>query len=187
MIGVVLGTGWDVEVPTGIRQIERRHLYDGFSADESVRLIADAIEHYKVTTLVLTSASGAVNPDLEVGEVICITDHINLSGWALSVGFQPMHDVYQTVGDFRHGVYAQVRGPVFETPAEARMLRTVGADVVGMSTALEATMAHRLGSRVVGLSLVTNHSGTSDGHEDVLAMASKVDLQDVLDKVLEEL
>lgn len=187
MIGVVLGTGWKhVQLPLGVKGIGRPHLYEGFSAAESVLHIRAAIAG-GCDTILLTNACGAVNLDLELGEILTISDHINLTGESLPLGFLPLPNIYTTVGDFRHGVYAQVRGPLFETPAEARYLRTIGADVVGMSTALEAVQAYHDGCRVVGLSLITDYAGGASRHEDVLKVAEAAPLQAVIDKVLEEL
>lgn len=188
MIGVVLGTGWRDQIKPsdlhGALTIERKHLYDGYTADETVDAIRKA--HLDgVTQFVLTNACGTVNPDFRVGEVYAISDHLNLTGTCPNVGFQPLPDIYRVPDWLRPVVYAQVRGPAFETPAEANMLRILGADVVGMSTALEAMCAHSLGCEVVGLSLVTDIAGGADGHEEVLDVASQVDLAEVLDEVLE--
>lgn len=202
MIGVVLGTGWrDQIVPdfsmndmahTGTAQtgdgwwlIERWHLYEGATAEQAVRGIRAAFG-YGVRTLVLTNASGAVNPTFQTGEVYTISDHLNLTGQCPEVGFQTLADIYTKAPGFRPGVFAQVAGPAFETPAEAKMLRLLGADMVGMSTAIEAVCAASLGMKVVGLSLVTDTAGSSDGHKEVLRAASEVDLGSVLARVLEK-
>lgn len=187
MIGVVLGTGWkdQIDLPPGLFPIIRRHLYDSYTVNEIASPILAAVDQ-GVTTIILTNACGALSPDLEVGEIVCLSDHLNLTGECPDVGFAPMAGIYTQVGDFRTGVYAQVRGPGFETPAEARWLRSIGADVVGMSTAIEAIAAHAFGCRVIGLSLVTNVAATTAGHPDVLACAASVDLAGVLSSVVEQ-
>lgn len=188
MIGVVLGTGWKDSclLPDGVERIWRTHPYEGFGI-ESVRQPIHAAAMTGVDTLVLTNAAGACNPDLEVGEVVCISDHINLSGLPAATKFTSMSGIYTRVEGFRQGVFVQLPGPAFETAAEVRMLRTMGADMVGMSTALEAGYAHELGLRVIGLSFISNMAGTAECHEDVLAAASATDLAGVLDGVLSTL
>jgi purine-nucleoside phosphorylase len=183
MIGVVLGTGWEYDPRWGVEVVRRRH-------PEKLgppQMASEAICQWSVRrfdTVILTNAAGATNPDLEVGEVVCISDHVNLTGLPATSLFATMAGIYTCVDGFRTGVYAQVPGPAFETPAEARMLRTIGADMVGMSTALEAGQAHELGMRVVGLSFISDVAGTSAGHDDVLAAAGKADLRGVLDRVI---
>lgn len=181
---VVLGTGWKDQIDGGI---ERRHLYDGWTPEQTVAPLLDAIDG-GVETVILTNAAGALNRTLEVGEVVCITDHLNLTGRSLDMfGHLPCVGIYQQIPGYRTGVYAQLHGPLFETPAEARMIAALGADLAGMSTALEAVAAHAHGCRVVGLSLVTNYSGRHCTHDDVQRAADRVDLQAVLADVLGKL
>lgn len=149
----------------------RLHLYEGHpvaTVVQPVRLAAAAGCH----TIVLTNAAGGIDPALEVGNVVLISDHLNLTGTNPLLGhtdsdtrFLDLSEVYDrdlrelarsVDASLREGVYAGLVGPVYETPAEIRMLRTMGADLVGMSTVLEAIEARRLGLRVLGLSLVTN-------------------------------
>lgn len=149
----------------------RLHLYEGHPVStvvQPVRLAAAA----GCTTIVLTNASGGIDPALEVGQIALISDHLNLTGTNPLLGrtdpdnrFLDLTEVYDAElrelarsldPSLREGVYAGLMGPVYETPAEIRMLRSMGADLVGMSTVLEAIEARRLGLRVLGLSLVTN-------------------------------
>lgn len=173
----------------------RTHLYQGATPDEvahGVRTAHEAGCH----SVVLTNAAGAVNPNYDVGDIIGIADHLNLTGTSPARGFVDMSNAYLPAPEFlqvTEGVYAQFRGPQFETPAEVRMARILGADLVGMSTALETIAARECGMNVLGLSLVTNYAcGVSDApirHDDVLAVGSGVRarlegvLRDVLDKL----
>lgn len=166
----------------------RLHLYEGHPVStvvQPVRLAAAAGCH----TIILTNAAGGIDPALEVGGIALISDHLNLTGTNPLLGradpdtrFLDLTEVYdaglrelvRTVDpSLREGVYAGLVGPVYETPAEIRMLRTMGAGLVGMSTVLEAIEARRLGMRVLGLSLVTNAaaglSQTKLEHEEVSA------------------
>ena len=149
----------------------RLHLYEGHpvaTVIQPVRLAAAA----GCESIVLTNAAGGLDPALEVGGIALISDHLNLTGTNPLLGhtdsdtrFLDLTDVYDRElralarsvdPTLREGVYAGLVGPVYETPAEVRMLRTLGADLVGMSTVLEAIEARRLGVRVLGLSLITN-------------------------------
>jgi len=150
-------------------------------------------------TMFLTTAVGALDPNLRPGAVIVIRDHLNtmgmnpLTGWRMTDGspaFVEVSSVYDAElsaaaleaaqahlsdeGSIRsaEGVYAAVSGPSYETPAESSFLRRAGATVVGMSLVPEAVAARALGMRVVGLSFVTNAAGASTSHEEVL-LASK--------------
>ena len=142
-------------------------------------------------TIVLTNAAGAINASYAVGQPVLISDHINLTGRSPLAGplpqyvpsrFTDLTDTYshrlrelarQLDPTLAEGVYAAVPGPHYETPAEIRMLRAAGADMVGMSTALEAIAARHLGLEVLGISLVTNPAaGLSDetlNHVEVIA------------------
>jgi purine-nucleoside phosphorylase len=169
----------------------RVHLYEGNPLAAVVHAVRTAIMA-GCETVILTNAAGSINPDWEVGDGALITDHINLSGKSALEGSAPpepygsrfldMTEVYsQRLRDIakgidphlREGVYAALHGPNYETPAEIRMLRTMGADLVGMSTALEAMAARHLGAEVLGLSMVTNlAAGVSPeplDHREVLA------------------
>lgn len=172
----------------------RVHLYEGAPPDDvvfGVRLLAWT----GVKALLVTNAAGAVNPDLAPGELVRITDHLNLTGVnpltgpnddRLGTRFPDLANAYDPAlgklldacadrlgAPLRSGVYAGVHGPSYETPAEIRMLRTLGADLVGMSTVLEVIAARHAGVRVAGVSLVANRAaGLSTrplSHEEVLA------------------
>lgn len=188
MIGVVLGTCWNeqIRLPPDVIALDRRHLYDGYSVEHCI-LPMGVAANFGCDTVILTNACGGVNDRLDVGEVVCISDHLNLTGVCPPVGFLTLDKVWTTVHGLRSGVFAQVRGPVFETPAEARMLRTMGADMVGMSTVLEAIAAHHHGLKVIGLSLITDVAGSSAGHDDVLKVGRTVNLSEVLEGVLDDL
>lgn len=172
----------------------RVHGYQGVSSLEAAypARLASALG---AGTLIVTNAAGGLNPDFEPGDAMLITDHINLTGDSPLVGwpgpegstpFVPMNDAYDPgLRDIarsaaaeqglrlREGVYAGVLGPAFETPAEAHYLRTVGADVAGMSTVPEVIAARALGLKVLGLSLVTNVAAAHElGHEEVLRRAA---------------
>ncbi len=169
----------------------RSHLYEGLSPAEVVHPVRTAVIA-GADVVVLTNAAGAIEPAFRPGQVVLIRDHINLTGASPLTGDEPpagyqsrfvdMTDAYSSRmrelarsvdGSLREGVYAALRGPHYETPAEIAMLRTAGADLVGMSTALEAIAARHLGAEVLGLSLVTNlATGVSPeplDHAEVLA------------------
>jgi purine-nucleoside phosphorylase len=163
----------------------RAHLYQGHTPAEVtyfVQLAAAA----GARTIVLTNAAGGLNPDYRRGDLMLIRDHINLTGTSPIDGRLPdpflnMNDAYaprlrelaRDAADgipLHEGVYAGLRGPQYETPAECEALRRIGADVVGMSTVLETIAARSLGLEVLGISLVTNETGAADevSHADVL-------------------
>lgn len=173
----------------------RAHPYEGWSHRQSTLLLRACLS-LGVGTAVLTNASGGVNPEFDPGDVMLITDTINLSGEnpllgpnleALGPRFLPMTDAFDSelrrralaaaerAGErLRQGVYLMLSGPAYETRAELRMLRTLGADAVGMSTVHEVLVARHQGARVLGFSLVTNKA-TPDmegevTHEEVLEM-----------------
>lgn len=150
----------------------RAHLYEGHDARTVTRAVRGAAEA-GCRTVILTNAAGGVDPGLRPGDLCVITDHLNLTGTNPLIGTAPevarnfldMTDAYdpglrgvalEVDPALREAVYAGLPGPSYETPAEVRMLRTLGADLVGMSTVLEAIAARREGARVLGLSLVTN-------------------------------
>jgi purine-nucleoside phosphorylase len=172
----------------------RVHAYEGWSAEDlsfGVRLLA----FIGVRALLLTNAAGAVNPGLTPGELVRITDHLNLTGANPLTGrnddrvgprFPDMSEAYDPkLGALLDacaarlgiplgaGVYAGLAGPSYETPAEVRMLRILGADLVGMSTVLEVIAARHAGVRVAAVSLVTNLAAGLAGkplsHAEVLA------------------
>jgi purine-nucleoside phosphorylase len=161
----------------------RTHLYEGRGVEavvHGVRTAAAAGCH----TVVLTNAAGGIREGMSVGEPVLISDHLNLLAASPLVGprFTDLTDLYspklralarEIDPSLREGVYAGLPGPHFETPAEIRMLRGLGADLVGMSTVLEAIAARAEGVEVFGLSLVTNLAAGMTGepldHHEVLA------------------
>ncbi|GAB2847316.1 purine-nucleoside phosphorylase [Actinocorallia aurea] len=161
----------------------RTHLYEGRGVDPVVHGVRTALAA-GVTTVVLTNAAGGLRPETQsVGDPVLIADHLNLSGANPLTGtsFLDLTEVYskrlralalEADPSLAEGVYAAFRGPTYETPAEIRMLRTLGADLIGMSTVLEAIAAREGGAEVLGVSLVTNvAAGLSDAlldHAEVL-------------------
>lgn len=155
----------------------RVHLYEGYTPAQ-VTFGVRVLGLLGVRSIVFTNAAGGINLALERGGLVLISDHINLQGSnplagpnddAFGPRFPDMsepysislrtlaHDVGSELGiRLAEGVYAAVLGPSYETPAEIRYLRTIGADVVGMSTVPEAIVANHMGMRVLGLSCVTN-------------------------------
>ena len=150
----------------------RVHMYEGHSPQVATHAIRQVVEE-GCEIVILTNAAGGIDPDLEVGAPCLISDHLNLTGTNPLIGphdkrgprFLDLSEVYDKElralahsvdHDLKEGVYAGLMGPTYETPAEVRMLRTLGASLVGMSTVLEAVVARYLGARVLGISVVTN-------------------------------
>jgi purine-nucleoside phosphorylase len=174
----------------------RFHLYEGYDPEDVIYPIVVAA-HAGAKTVILTNAAGGINADYRPGDLMQIVDQINLTGRNPLVGnpfpgvkerFVDMFDAYdphfRRLG--RHiaseyaivmhdGVYAGLTGPAYETPAEARLLRTMGADAVGMSTVLETIAARALGLSAVGFSLITNvHlTGQPTSHAEVLEASQR--------------
>lgn len=161
----------------------RTHLYEGRGVEAVVHGVRTAAAT-GCRVIVLTNGSGGLNPQWRPGTPVLITDHINLTGVSPLRGatFLDLTDLYsqrlrarclQADPSLATGVYLQFRGPQYETPAEVRMARLLGADLVGMSTTLEAIAAREAGMEVLGLSLVTNHAAGLTGqpldHVEVLA------------------
>jgi purine-nucleoside phosphorylase len=161
----------------------RTHLYEGHGVDavsHGVRVATAA----GCGTVVLTNAAGGIRPGLTVGQPVLVSDHLNLTARSPLAGatFVDLTDLYSVRlrelarsidPTLTEGVYAALPGPHYETPAEIRMLRTLGADLVGMSTALEAIAARAAGAEVLGMSLVTNLAAGVTGqpldHTEVIA------------------
>jgi purine-nucleoside phosphorylase len=180
--------GWSVE-HRGIRVLVlggRCHLYEGLTPVEVVHPLRTAMAGCR--TVILTAAAGGIRDDLATGSVMVVDDHLNLTGRSPLSGpdFVDMTDAYTprlrslalsapepaaSALSARSGVYAQLPGPQFETPAEIRMLRTAGADVVGMSMALETIAARRAGADVLGLALITNPAASANTTIDVTHIA----------------
>jgi len=159
----------------------RVHFYEGRSMDEVV-LPVRVMGRLGVKAVVLTNAAGAVNRALRPGDLMAITDHLNLMGANPLRGgphFLDLTRVYDLprVRGLKRGVYAAMAGPSYETPAEIRMLRELGADAVGMSTVPEAIAARQAGMRVTAISLITNAAaGTTAkpvSHAEVLETARR--------------
>ena len=163
----------------------RVHGYEGHGVAQVVHGVRTACAA-GARVVVLTSAVGGIADGLEVGQPVLISDHLNLTATSPLVGprFVDLTDTYSPRlrslardidPSLREGVYAGVPGPHFETPAEIRMLRVLGADLVGMSTVLEAVAARAEGAEVLGISLVTNlAAGLATApldHHDMLAAA----------------
>jgi purine-nucleoside phosphorylase len=175
----------------------RFHLYEGYPPQQvtaGIRLFHEL----GIKRVVLTNAAGGINPDYGEGALVLISDHINLQGTNPLVGpaqdlprFIDMTEAYspalrklaQEAADelgmtVYEGVYAAMLGPSYETPAEIRFLKTIGADLVGMSTVLETITANQLGMEVLGISCVTNLaagiSGNKLSHQEVLDIGKQI-------------
>lgn len=174
----------------------RVHYYEGYSMSQ-VTLPVRVMQLLKMEILIVTNAAGGINPGFAPGDVMLITDHLNLAGMSglnpligpnldeLGPRFPDMSQAYDRVlADLarksardagiilREGVYAGLSGPSFETPADLRFLRVVGADSVGMSTVPEVTVARHGGMRVLGFSGISNKANldgsTITTHEEVM-------------------
>ncbi len=185
-------------VPVAVMQ-GRVHLYEGYSA-EQVAFPMRVFGRMGIRAVVLTNAAGGINLTYKQGALVVIGDHINLQGTNPLVGanddrfgvrFPDMTHAYdrsyramareeaRNLGMTLHeGVYAALLGPSYETPAEIRYLRTIGADLVGMSTALEVIAARHMGMKVLAISCVTNMAaGILDqplSHEEVMETGERV-------------
>ncbi len=176
----------------------RIHLYEGYSAEE-ITFPIRVMQRLGVGTLILTNAAGGLNPSFRAGDFMLIEDHLNFVGMAghnplmgpnmeaFGTRFPSMTHTYprslrkvalesarELEVTLRQGVYAFLAGPNFETPAEVRYLRQVGADAVGMSTVPEALVAVHAGMKVLGISTITNvaidqlDAESETSHEEVL-------------------
>jgi purine-nucleoside phosphorylase len=177
----------------------RFHYYEGYGMEDVV-LPVRVLKKLGVEYLIVTNAAGAVNESFELGDLMIITDHINFMGDNPLIGknldtfgprFPDMSEAYnqelvhkiETWGQelgmtMRKGVYCAMSGPTYETPAEVRMVRTLGADAVGMSTVPEVITAVHSGLKVMGISCMTNMaSGILDqplSHDEVVVTSQKV-------------
>lgn len=181
----------------------RAHYYEGYTMDE-VTLPIRVMQLLGVKTLIVTNAAGGIKPDFEAGELMLITDHINLIGMGgnnplrgpnldeFGPRFPDMSEAYdralQTLAlrvaeendiPLHQGTYASVAGPSFETPADIRLLKLIGADAVGMSTVPEVTVARHGGMRVLGLSGISNVTQLQPSeetltHEEVLEAGQRM-------------
>jgi purine-nucleoside phosphorylase len=179
-VPTAMGHGGEVRsVRVGDRRVllflGRTHLYEGRGVEPVVHGVRTAAAA-GVKTVLLTNAAGGLAPEHRVGQAVIISDHLNLTARSPLVGgrFVDLTDLYsarlralarELDPSLVEGVYAALPGPHYETPAEIRMLRTMGADLVGMSTALEAIAAQAEGLEVFGLSLVTNAAAGVTGEK----------------------
>lgn len=177
----------------------RNHFYEGHSMSD-VTYPIKVMKKLGVKTLILTNAAGAVNKSFRPADLMVITDHINFMGTNPLIGrndenfgvrFPDMSEVYSknlikivdAAGrllklDLKHGVYMATTGPSYETPAEIKMVRFMGADAIGMSTVPEAIVANYCGIEVIGISCISNYAtGVSTkklSHEEVIETTDKV-------------
>ncbi len=167
-----------------VAQSGRFHLYEGWSGDDIV-LPVYVMRALGAERYVVTNAAGGLNPELEVGSAVVISDQLNFTGLhplsgpndvALGLRFPDMSRAYcpdlraaKALAHLPTGIYAAIHGPEFETSAERRFLSMAGGDLVGMSTALEVIAANHAGMRVLGFSVVTNSAtGGPDQQPDTL-------------------
>ena len=176
----------------------RFHFYEGHSIKKVVFPV-QVMKKLGVETLIITNAAGGVNPSFNPSDLMIIKDHINFMGVnplvgknddSMGVRFPDMSEVYtpeyielakkagNDIGiDLQEGIYMALTGPSYETPAEVRMARTIGADAVGMSTVPEAMVASWAGMKVIGISCICNSAaGVSTvglSHEEVIKAANK--------------
>ncbi len=215
---VVGHTGSLVAAPLGDKNVllfsGRVHAYEGWDMDDIVFGVRTAVA-CGAKRIMLTNAAGGINPEYSPGDLVMISDHLNLTGMNPLVGqnddrvgprFPDMSDVYspdlrsRLAETFREcgltpheGVYASFLGPSYETPAEVQMAKMLGADLVGMSTVPEAIAIRHMGAEVVGVSLVTNlAAGISPAplsHEEVTETAemARSAFTNVLDRFLPSL
>jgi purine-nucleoside phosphorylase len=181
----------------------RAHLYEGHSVQAVVGPVR-VLGRLGIRTLILTNAAGGIRPEFRAGQLVLISDHINLLGTSPLSGpcFVDLSEVYperlrrlarEVDPDLAEGVYAALRGPNYETPAEIRYLRSIGADMVGMSTVPEAIAAAEMGVPVLGISSIANAAAgvlpQKISHADVLAAGVRVreTLSALLKGVIEKL
>jgi len=187
----------------------RFHFYEGYSMKD-VTFPVRVMYELGIKTLFVSNAAGGMNPQFKVGDLMVITDHINLfpehplrgKNFPTGPRFPDMHETYDVQyireafeiareKDIRlqHGVYVGVQGPTFETPAEYKMYRLMGGDTVGMSTVPEVIVAHHCGIRVFGISIVTDLGGFDTpvevSHEEVQQAANKA--QPIMTELMREM
>lgn len=177
----------------------RFHFYEGYH-QKQVTFPVRVMKGLGVKQLIVTNAAGGVNPNFRAGNLMLITDHINLTGTNPLIGrndeqfgprFPDMSEVYnqelrelaKTVAmreeiELREGVYTAMSGPVYETPAEIRMISVLGGDAVGMSTVPEAIVANHCGIQVLGISVISNMAAGIQNeklsHQEVMDTAEQV-------------
>lgn len=187
----------------------RFHFYEGYSMKE-VTFPIRVMYELGINTLFVSNASGGMNPDFRIGDLMIITDHINLfpehplrgKNFPTGPRFPDMHETYDPalISQARQiaqekgirlvsGVYVGVQGPTFETPAEYKMYRRMGGDAVGMSTVPEVIVAHHCGIKTFGISIITD-LGLEDkpvevSHDEVQAAANKA--QPLMTEIMREI
>ena len=192
----------------------RVHMYEGVSLDQ-IAFPIRVLRMLGVKNLILTNAAGGVNEDFQPGDLMLITDYINLTGRSPLTGpnfsafgprFPDMSNVFsrelrqsalncarQMNLELRQGVYCWMPGPCYETPAEIRMIRLLGADAVGMSTVPDAMVAAHAGMNILGISCITNMAAgilnQPITHDEVLEAGKKAQstFRTLLDNILEKL
>lgn len=207
LIGAIAG------IPVAVMQ-GRVHAYEGYNSEE-VTFPVRVLARLGIRALVLTNAAGGINPSFRQGQLVLLSDHINFTGRSPVAGpnddrlgprFFDMTEAYSARLrvlakaaaadmdlDLEEGVYLSVLGPSFETPAEIRAFRTLGADLVGMSTVQETIAARHSGLDVLGISCVTNLAAglqaTPLTHEEVLETGRAVEarLADLLTRLVPKL
>ncbi|HET6672720.1 MAG TPA: purine-nucleoside phosphorylase [Agromyces sp.] len=201
-----VGTLRSVLLPSGKHALvigARTHYYEGHGVRRVVHSVRTAAAA-GATTMILTNGAGSINPHRTPGTPVLIRDHINLTAASPLEGatFIDLTDLYsQRLRDLAHsidpgldeGVYVQFRGPHYETPAEVQMAKTIGGDIVGMSTALEAIAARQAGMEILGMSLITNLAAgiqaTPLSHDEVIeaGRAAEPVISGLLAKIVAEL
>lgn len=176
----------------------RFHYYEGYDL-QTVTYPVRVFKELGVKTLIVTNAAGGVNTSFQPGDLMIITDHLNLTGENPLIGhnvaahgprFVDMSETYSKRGQhilreaadqiglhLQQGVYTWLTGPTYETPAEIRYVRTIGGDAVGMSTVPEAIVAKHCGLEVLGVTCITNLAAgmqSSLNHEEVMEISQKV-------------
>ncbi len=193
---LVIGKAGDIPI---FAMQGRVHLYEGYSAKD-VAFPIRVLGRMGVRAVILTNAAGGINRAYQQGGLVAISDHINLQGTNPLMGAnderfgprfpdmteaysKPYRDMARTAArklgiELQEGIYAGLLGPSYETPAEIRYLRTIGADLVGMSTIPETIAARHMGMKVLGISCVTNMAAGTTGaiinHEEVLETGKRV-------------
>jgi purine-nucleoside phosphorylase len=184
--------GWSVQIGNKMVLVfaGRCHAYEGIELSEVVHPLRTGVAA-GCSTVILTAAVGGIREDLHTGSIVVVSDHLNLTGRSPLSGpaFVDMVGAYSPelralalsapgaasapgaprASSVTTGVYAHVLGPQFETPAEIRMMRTLGADVVGMSMAFETIAARQAGAAVLGLAVVTNEAAGTVSDVDAVA------------------
>lgn len=189
----------EVENKKAVIMQGRYHFYEGYHISRIVYPVK-VMKKLGVRTLLITNAAGSVNKEYQAGDLMVISDHINLMGVNPLIGendsslgdrFPDMSEIYKKLLislveakgkelglTIRKGVYAAMSGPSYETPAEINMLRIMGADAVGMSTVPEALAANYCGMEVLGISCITNSAAgvhpTRLSHAEVVETAEKI-------------